>query len=226
MSGIGGIAYGQSQYASSGSRLTGNKAFREFIYFQEERSWLTTFSYTELISVAEGFTTHLAEIWIRLIDYITTTHVRTGISISKTITEVVSLQESFVSVVIKVLQETLALVETFFIRRRFEFTDYVEVLFSNIMSFSKTFKEITSVIQSVTERISGVFSKDNIVVTSQEVSSIISKTFQEALSLLEVMRRRLDGILMGWTKRDLPETDWEKRDNVDTTWEKQDRPDV
>ena len=226
MAGIGGTAYGESQYASSGSEAFGNKLFKEFLYFQEERSWLTTFSYVELIEVAETFATHLVEIWIKLVDYITVTHVRTGISISKFITEALSLQEEYLSVITKKLQELLTALESFALIRKADFEEYLGVLFQTGLTVGKSFKEVSSVIQSVASRISGVFSRDDIDVTSEQKNSKITKTFKEVVAFLESMRRKLNGLLMGWNKKEIQETDWDKRDNVDTTWEKTGRPDV
>lgn len=226
MAGIGGITYGESQYASSGSNLTGNKLFKEFLYFQEERSWLTSFTYAEAIAITETFATHLAEIWIRLIDYIETTHVRTGISISKVITEIVSLQETTATIITKVFTQVLAIVEDFFIRRRYEFMEYIVVGFSNIASLAKSFKEYLESQQTGEQGISGIFARESLELTYQKVNGSISKAFKETLTATMRMVRRFNDILMGWTKKEIPESDWTKRDNVDTTWEKTGRTDV
>lgn len=226
MAGIGGITYGESQYASSGSNLTGNKLFKEFLYFQEERSWLTSFTHSEAITVAEGFATHLAEIWERFIDYIEVSHVRTGVSITKIITEIIALQETFVTSVVKVFTQTLAIVETFFIRRREEFIEYIEATFSGLISLQKRFRDYLAPEQAGEQRISGIFTRENLELTYKKVNGSIAKVFKETITATIRMVRRFNGVLMGWTKKQIPESDWTKRDNVDTTWEKTGRTDV
>lgn len=226
MAGIGGITYGESQYASSGARLTGNKLFREILYFQDRRSWLTSFIYSEAITIAESFATHLAEIWIRLIDYIEVNHVRTGINISKTISEIVTLQETFTSIIIKMFKQTLAIVENFFSKRRLWFVEYINVVFSGIISLHKEFKDYLTSWQNGGERISGFFHRDNLAVLDKKFGISVVKVFKEIINVTGSVIRRLNGVLMGWTKRGRPDTSWTKRDNIDTDWTKKGRTDV
>jgi len=226
MAGIGSTTYGQSQYASSGFKLGNNRLFKEYLYPREQPFWGFSTSYFEAITIAENFATHLALLWIKLVDSITASFVTKGVTIRKICSEIISLQENVIKTFIRTFQESLLLVTNFFILRRYKFVEYIRATFKRVASLKKVFKDFVESFDSGWQLISGVFSKDRIVVTSQIKQFSLRKIFTETIKVLGVVRRKLNGVLMGWTKRARPETIWGRKENISTIWTKKERRDV
>jgi hypothetical protein len=228
MSGIGGITYGQSQYASSGSKLFGNKLFKEYLYFRERKVRSLSFLYTNFIKVSDDISTHLAEIWIRLKDYILVSHTRLSINVSKLIVETLALREPFITSLGRLFKDFVKFADniTTSVRTDVLFREIIRISLRQFLQIKRSFRETLSFVQQGIQRISGVFSTDNIKVLHKEPLIFISKVFRHVLDLGEIMRRKLNGLPMGWNKKQRSETEWVKSDRIQTEWEKQGRKDI
>lgn len=228
MSGIGGITYGQSQYAHSGSKVFGNKFFKEYLYFKEEKTFLSVVFYTELLALAESFTTHLAILWERFTESLLVAHIIAQVSIKKTIINTLAITNPSVLTFGRAFREFLKTLDSvgYFIRNTVSFKEIIRILHKKYLIIKKGWKESFSTNDNGLERISGFVQKDVIRVLHKKPLVSIKHVFVFFLGIKDFVRRKIDGIPTGWAKKIRSETIWQKTDKGDTAWEKRIRKDI
>lgn len=228
MSGIGGITYGQSQYAHSGSKVFGNKFFKEYLYFKEEKTFLSVVFYTELLALAESFTTHLAILWERFTESLLVAHIIAQVSIKKTIINTLAITNPSVLIFGRAFREFLKTLDSvgYFIRNTVSFKEIIRILHKKYLIIKKGWKESFSINDSGLERIAGFIQKDVVKILHKRPVVRIRHAYTFFIGLVGSVRRKLNGVSIGWTKGTRPETDWQKSNRVDTDWEKRIRKDI
>lgn len=136
MSGIGSTAYGQSQYASSGFRLTGKKLLKEYIYFQEGISFKISKLFEQVLTLKETFTIKRIK---EFIDNLAVSF-KANISLHKTFIEITGAIQTGLQRISGVFsQDTLALTYK-----------------RGLSKITKVFKETLSFMDKLTRRLNGI----------------------------------------------------------------------
>lgn len=228
MSGIGGVTYGSTQYASSGATLGRIRLFREILYFRHKPVSKLTTLWQEACSITETYTGKFTDLWLDFIDNISVTHTTLGVQIKKYIVEAIELLEQSKESLVYLFTDFISLSETFTRFRVFvgSYLDSVGIVFSNRLSIAKGWLDTIFGQDSIDEGISGVESVDTIEIDEGIFNKNISKVFKTFLGVLDKIKRKLNGLPIGWSKRVRAVTEWVKGDRQSSTWAKSKRTDV
>jgi len=218
---LGRVAYGQTQYAHSGTSAAKTEFFQELLALAEVKSFLASKTFVSLVTILEGFSVKVFYMkifteYLLLVDSLRTL-------VSKTLQELLGLSEAIQKGVGKVLQELLSLSEdSSSILYKFKtLTENLVVSFIGGFSLQKSFLETVSILEDYASFLGGMVLREYLVVQDLIVTSA-SKTFADLIEVGDSIKKWLNGFYLRWDKRDAVTTSWTKTDSPDTTWEKRD----
>lgn len=215
---LGGVSYGQTQYAHTGLREASKlRFFQEFVTLADSKFLAMKKSFIDSVLVYDlierllyHFKTFMESIKLGF---------NSNIEMFKSFFENITILESFTKSFKIVYKEFLLVIDSLTQTTLLLLKEFLKISFGVIHLVKKGFIEMVSFFETFKTYLAGMFLAEHLIVT-ENVTKKFSVLFKSFIGVLDIIRTRLNGFLLRWTKKSLIDTTWTKTESPETTWTK------